>query len=279
MITLRRICLPLLALTLLATAAVTGPAHAQRSGQPVRQPTFIGGVTGCVAKEVPGTRTQNFTVKGVARSYLLVVPASVTGLTPVPVIMGLHGGNGTAADANRYMGLNSTTAALYVYFQAPFWPAAGGVGWDVSPTGVDFAYFDALLADLRAKHCVNAARVFATGKSNGGFMVNALACYRPGMFNAIAPVAGGGPSTSNCPVGAPVAAMIVHGSADVPVPIKAGRWSLEYWLYRTNYVGATPAPCISYPGTTRTVLWCQHTGGHIWPTWAAAGIRGFFLRQ
>jgi polyhydroxybutyrate depolymerase len=235
---------------------------------------------GCGSPVTPGTTTETIAVGGVQRTYRLTVPSSVDANTPTPVIMGLHGGSDTAQNASRYMGLTSETAALYVYPQAPYWPEAGGVAWNVDPAGVDFPYFDALLADLAADHCVDTSRVFAAGKSNGGFMVNALACYRPGMLRAIAPVAGGGPQTSRCPEG--VAAMIVHGTADRVVPIRSGQWSLELWLYKNGYTGGSPSPvepspCVSYPGTAKPVLWCQHGGAHIWPTWAGAGIRSFFL--
>lgn len=240
----------------------------------------VTGSAGCGRPVTPGTFNRSITVNGVKRTYVIAIPASVQASTPVPVIMGLHGGSDTAQNANRYMGLTNSYPALYVYPQAPYWPEAGGVGWNVDPAGVDFPYFDALVAELEAKHCVDPARFFAAGKSNGGFMVNSLACYRPGMFRAIAPVAGGGPQTSSCKQG--IAAMIVHGTADQVVKIEAGRWSLEYWLHMSGYQGTDPiatkpAPCIRWPGVTRRVYWCQHGGAHIWPTWAGGGIRGFFL--
>ena len=177
------------------------------------------------------------------------------------------------------MGLTGPEAAFYVYPQAPYWPAAGGVAWDVSPTGVDFPYFDALLGELALNYCIDSTRISATGKSNGAFFVNALACHRPGVLRSIAPVAGGGPS-SNCTKA--ISAMVVHGSADPVVAINSGRQSRDYWLAASLYTGAapvpaTPAPCISYPGTSNPVLWCQHSGAHIWPGWAGLGIRQFFL--
>jgi polyhydroxybutyrate depolymerase len=238
------------------------------------------GSAGCGKPVTPGTFNRTLTVKGVQRSYVIAIPASVTPSTPVPVIMGLHGGSDTAQNANRSMGLTNSYPALYVYPQAPYWPEAGGVAWNVDPAGVDFPYFDALVAELKARYCVDPARFFAAGKSNGGFMVNALACFRPGMFRAIAPVAGGGPQTSQCQQG--IAAMIVHGTADQVVKIESGKWSLEYWLHMSGYrsgdpIATKPAPCVRFPNTTRRVYWCQHSGGHIWPTWAGGGIRGFFL--
>jgi polyhydroxybutyrate depolymerase len=76
--------------------------------------------------------------------------------------------------------------------------------------------------------------------------------------------------------------MLVHGSTDRTVPIRSGQWTREYWLYRNGNTGGaaeptTPAPCLSYPGTARPVLWCQHDGGHIWPAWTGPAAVNFFL--
>jgi polyhydroxybutyrate depolymerase len=98
---------------------------------------------------------------------------------------------------------------------------------------------------------VDSARVFATGKSNGAFFVNSLLCQRAASCKAAASVAGGGPQYS---CSTPKAFMGVHGSASV-----------------------SPSPCVSYPGTLNPVVWCEHSGGHVWPSWAGADIRSFFL--
>lgn len=217
-----------------------------------------------------------------ARSYLVVIPREVPAGRAVPVIMGLHGGSGTAEEAYRSMGLVGDRAALYVFPQAPYWPEAGGVAWNVDPNGVDFPYFDRLIADLSSRYCVDVRRIFAAGKSNGAFMVNALACYRPELVRAIASVAGGGPSNSRCPGANPEPALIVHGSADRTVPIRSAQWTREYWLWRAKYGGAkaipaTPAPCVAYPGAQAPIMWCQHESGHTWPSWAGPAIVNFFL--
>jgi polyhydroxybutyrate depolymerase len=237
-----------------------------------------GGTSGCGLSVTAGTTTQTIVVNGVQRTYLKVVPASVNANIPAPIIMGFHGGNDTAENANAYMGLTSADPVLYIYPQAgPF--ADAWAGWNVDPAGLDFPYMDAVLADLKAKHCVDATRVFATGKSNGGFFVNSLLCQRGASFKAAASVAGGGPQY-NC--GQPRAFMGVHGTADAPVPISKGRQSRDYWLAANQYANAAavavnPSPCVSYPGTLNRVVWCEHTGAHTWPSWASAGIRSFFL--
>jgi polyhydroxybutyrate depolymerase len=241
-------------------------------------PTPGGGTPGCGLPTTPGPTTNTITVDGVWRTYLVVVPADLSPNTPTPIIMGFHGGNSTADYARQTYGLEGGKAVIYVYPQAgPF--ADAWAGWNVDPAGFDFRYFDAVLTDLGNRYCVDTKRVFVTGKSNGAFFVNSLACYRPNAIRAVAPVAGGGPQ-GNCTEAK--AAMIVHGSADAVVPVGAGMHSRDYWLAANGYSGApsipaNPPPCVFYPGTFNPVLWCQHGGGHDWPTWAGAGIRNFFL--
>jgi polyhydroxybutyrate depolymerase len=272
--TRRRFGLALVSLTVLVGfTALTSGAEA-RSGAPDRA---VAG--GCGRPATPGVSTRMITVHEAQRSYLLEVPANLPD-EPLPVIMGLHGGSDVAENAYRYMRLGNDRAALYVYPQAPYWPEVGGVAWNVDPGGVDFPYFDALLADLGTTHCVDRTRVFAAGKSNGGFMVNSLACFRPGLLRGIASVGGGGPQTSRCAAG--VAAMIVHGATDRTVPIRSGQWSRDYWLARNADTGAAPVetkipPCAGYPGSSKPVLWCQHPGAHTWPEWTGTGIVDFFL--
>jgi polyhydroxybutyrate depolymerase len=182
--------------------------------------------------------------------------------------MGFHGGNDTAENANAYMGLTTADPVLYIYPQAgPF--ADAWAGWNVDPAGADFSFVDAVLSDLKSKNCVDSARVFATGKSNGGFFVSSLLCQRPASFKAAASVAGGGPQY-NC--AQPRAFMGVHGTADTSVPISTGRGSRDYWLAANHYANAapvavSPSPCVSYPGTLNPVVWCEHSAGHVWPTW------------
>jgi polyhydroxybutyrate depolymerase len=240
-----------------------------------------GASPGCGLPVTPGQTKQTLDVGGVARTYLIVVPASVDGRTPAPVILGFHGGNGTSEAAASQYGLTGPERALYVYPQALEFPGAGGVAWNVSRDGNDDEFFDALLVDLGQKHCVDTTRIFAAGQSNGAFFVNQLGCYRPSALRAIAPVAGGGPSsTREC--SQRVAAMMVHGTADQTVRIEQGVFSRTFWLAANGCAGASsaptqPAPCAAYTGCAKPVLWCEHGGGHPWPSFAGPAIRSFFL--
>ncbi|HMJ54558.1 MAG TPA: hypothetical protein VK540_20895 [Polyangiaceae bacterium] len=238
------------------------------------------GSPGCGLPVTAGTTKVMMDVAGVERTYLRVVPASLDANTPAPLILGFHGGSGTAEQASQY-GLTGTEAALYVYPQALSFPAAGGVAWNVSPDGNDDEFIDALLVELGQKNCIDMTRVFAAGQSNGAFFVNELGCKRPEAFRAIAPAAGGGP-TGGCTKG--VSAMLIHGTADTTVLIEQGRFSRDYWLRANGCAGAPSAqadglPCVAYSGCAKPVLWCEHAGAHSWPAFAGNAIRSFFLRQ
>lgn len=259
------------------TSTSTPPPSSSSSPSPAPPPP-PGGTPGCGRPVTPGTTKHTIVVNRAPRTYLKVVPNGLDPRTPVPVILGLHGGNGTAEQANAYMGLTGSAPALYVYPQAgPF--ADAWAGWNVDPAGKDFPYFDVLVADLKANHCVQANQIFVAGMSNGGFMVNSLLCNRPNLFRAAASVAGGGPQ-NNC--AAPRAFLGVHGTADRTVPITTGRHSRAYWLAVNRHGGGAPAPanprpCVSHPGTVNPVIWCEHAGAHDWPSWTGSAIRNWFL--
>ena len=228
-----------------------------------------------------GTTTETVMVNGQTRSYVLAIPVALDGTSAVPLIFGFHGFGGTGEAASQYFNLTGAEAAVYAYPQAlPLPDQNGGIGWDMTADGVDVAFIDALAAKLSAEHCIDPARIFAAGHSHGASFSNHLGCYRPELFRAIAPVAGGGPWAGECT--GSVSAMLVHGSADSDVPIDNGLNSREHWLEANGCTGAAsvpsePAPCVSYEGCNEPVMWCEHSGGHEWPRFAGAGIRSFFL--
>jgi poly(3-hydroxybutyrate) depolymerase len=167
------------------------------------------------------------------------------------------------------------SAAIFVYPDG-LANDGGQATWNFTTTSADMAFFDALLADLKTKYCINTSRIFVTGHSMGGISTNAIGCYRGDIIRAIAPVAGMPPGfgvgTVTC--AGNVGAFIVHGNNDTTVDFtRGGIATRDFWLARngcsTDTVPdpTTPNACVDYQGCQPDlpVIWCVHTQGHNWP--------------
>jgi poly(3-hydroxybutyrate) depolymerase len=218
------------------------------------------------------------------RSYVLSVPDVYDANEPYPLVFAWHGLGGSGTGARQYFRIEQQAGgqAIFVYPSAlPLESQGGQPAWDLSPTGIDAAFFDALLADLSQKYCINQSRVFSTGHSWGGFFTNRLGCSRGNVLRAVAPVAGGRPFGGGGACNPPaIPAWIAHGSNDMTVLIPTGEGSRDLWT-EANTCDATtqpttPEPCVAYDGCDSSVHWCLHDQGHNWPTFAAAGIWAFF---
>lgn len=222
-------------------------------------------------------------VDGQTRTFVLSLPNNYDPEEPYPLILAWHGlgGNGTLAKA--YFGLQGVASdeAIIVYPDAlPRDADNGQTGWDLDPLGYDFIFFDALYSHLTSSLCVETSQVFSTGHSYGGYMSNQIGCYRADVSSAIAPVAGGGP-WANCSTQIPV--LLIHGSNDDVVELAQGQASLDKWLSTNTcteaFASAEVSPCVRFEGCEAEVQWCEHTGEHEWPPFAAEAIWGFFTNQ
>lgn len=234
-----------------------------------------------------GPQDRMLVVDGTDRHYIVVVPPGYDPNTSYPVVFAWHGRGGSGMLARQYFGIEEAAggAAIFVYADGlPLPDMQNQTGWDLTAEGEDMRFFDAMLADLQATLCVDDARVFSAGHSFGGFMSNSLGCFRGGTIRAIAPVAGGGPFGA-CT--GQVAAWIAHGTLDEVVLLSFGEMSRDLWAAANNCdttmsSDVDPAPCVAYAGCDAEypVHWCQHDipdfMGHTWPSWAGAGIWGFF---
>jgi poly(3-hydroxybutyrate) depolymerase len=159
----------------------------------------------------------------------------------------------------------------------------GGTGWDLTATGIDVAFFDALLTTISNNYCIDRNRVFATGHSYGAMFTNALGCFRGDVLRAIAPVAGMPPSAygrGSVTCAGNVGAWIAHGQNDPTVNYTTGGIATrDFWIGKngcsttTAPVAVNPAGCVEYQGcqSDLPVVWCVHDEGHNWPTANATG--------
>ncbi|MCB6177191.1 hypothetical protein LHP98_03505 [Rhodobacter sp. Har01] len=164
------------------------------------------------------------------RWYRIDLPAKTRG---APVILALHGGGGDPEQFARSSGLGDAgTAQGY----AVVFPAGTGrrgdrlLTWNggyccgsAARRGVqDEAFLKAVIADVAARYGVDDGRVFLTGMSNGSIMSETFAARNPGLVRAVAGVSGTMDTRSNRLRG-PVAALVIHGTADSMVPYQGGQ--------------------------------------------------------
>lgn len=183
-------------------------------------------VAGCNTRAaVPASYTTN--VHGVARTYRVHLPAGYNGRKAFPLILAYPGHAEPSARFERYTGL-SALPAIVVYPDGLL-GTDGTVAWQgapySSPQADDIAFTSTILREVRANLCVNRARTYAVGHSNGGGLVSMLACRLPGDFAAYAIVNGAlyAQSQAACTTSrAPASIIDFHGTADPTIRYNGG---------------------------------------------------------
>jgi polyhydroxybutyrate depolymerase len=167
------------------------------------------------------------------RSYLLHVPAGAVAGAPLPVVVNLHGRTITA---EVHEGLTDFSATADVEGFILITPQGVGRTWNggaccgeaMEQNIDDVSFIAAVLDDVEGALCVDSARVFVAGMSNGGYMTYRLACELAERFAGAASVAG--PTAVTCDAPArPVPVFHLHGTSDNIVPYNGfgGAMSVE----------------------------------------------------
>jgi polyhydroxybutyrate depolymerase len=192
------------------------------------------------------TAIESVTAAGVPREYALATPSTYSAEEAYPLVLVLHGdgGDGPSMRAAFPFDEASGQRAIVAY------PSGNHKGWDLyDPTdqNADMLFLLALIDAVEQRFRIDPAMVFATGFSSGAFMVNQLACRRPGLLRGIAPHSGGAPDEPSDPaalrwengytrcagqaIGSGPAALVIHGSDDTTVSYASGDFSASYWAY------------------------------------------------
>ena len=170
---------------------------------------------------------QTVKINGIPRTYLLHLPDNLK--KNAPLVFVLHGYGGTA-DPQKY-GMNEISdkygfAVCYPQGEKdgrgkPCWNVGYPFQEDMKIDDVDFLC--KLAKHLQIKHGLSRKNTFCTGMSNGGEMCYVLACQRPDVFSAVAPIAGLTMEwlykSCPCPTN-PVPVFEVHGTKD-----KTSEWN------------------------------------------------------
>jgi polyhydroxybutyrate depolymerase len=152
-----------------------------------------------VTVQVSGTFvSRNVIVPGQGtRKYSIYTPAFGANTSPHPAILAMHGGGGTAMLQAASSTLNKFAQEQLVY--VAYLEGSGAIqtfnagnccGFAQTQNLDDVAYVSKVLDDVQSNFNVNAAKIYATGLSNGGMMSHRLACSLSDRFAAIAAIAG-----------------------------------------------------------------------------------------
>lgn len=232
------------------------------------------------------------------RTYILHAPPQATNETALPLLVMLHGGFGTAAHMQSRYGMDPVADELGFYVA---YPDGAAFAWDaVHCCGLPFAYqvddvgfLAAVIADVAARHAVDAERVCVAGHSNGGMMAYRFAAERSDLVACAAVVAGtiGGRPAPDEPVRMPdaprhhVSVLHIHATDDPQVPYDGGKSPSNYdgrsdlsvnathafWLAANGLDGPSQRWTegnVSYErsvGDGVEVLFATTVGGHGWP--------------
>ncbi len=265
----------LVSATVLALAVVCQACSSAGSGTP---PTSAAGSakaaagapvpsSGCgPATSAVSLQRQDIEVDGVDRWYLLTTPAPGTpppgtpttpggagsGAGPVarPLVLDFHGlaeGASLHALTSRFGQLGQKDGFVVAFPEGTGSP----VQWDTSSRGTanaDLAFVTAMLDHLEQTQCIDTSRVYASGFSDGAFMVSQLACTMSARLTAIAAVSGL-QLPRPCPTTRRVPVLTFHGTADPILFFNGGigTGTLDRVLGRSSPTGSSSTTTTTRP--------------------------------
>jgi polyhydroxybutyrate depolymerase len=255
---------------------------------------------GCTSQgAATASATVNLTYGSMMRTYILHVPAGAPS-GPRPLVLNMHGYTGSASQQEGLTAMDAVSdqAGFFVAYpngegSPSDWNAGACCSAASEGDRDDEGFLGAVIDDIAARSCVDLARVYASGFSNGGMMTYRLGCEVSARFAAIASVSGSAViPLDTCTPTHPMPLMHIHGNADPLVPYDGGAGGLplsgrptpifpaaadEVAAFRTKdgcpstsdvYFDSGNAHCDHWgpcQGGSDVVFCTISQGGHAWP--------------
>ncbi len=233
-------------------------------------------------------RPQEFTVDGVKRQAMVYAPESAKE-APAPLVFVFHGHGGNMRNTIRSFHIHELwPEAVVIYPQGLNTPGrltdpeGKKPGWQSGPGDQgdrDLKFFDAMLAEAKARVKIDDKRIYSTGHSNGGGFTYLLWAMRGEVFAAMAP--SGAAAAKSRDLLKPKPVLHIAGEKDPLVKYEWQKLMID-GLLKLNQCGEGGAwekneKCTAYPSAIGApVVTAIHPGGHEFPKQAPAVIVQFF---
>ena len=283
----RVVRLPLLALLPVTLAGALAACAADRS---------IGGPVPPEHHDTVPTGYLGLDTEQGLRAYRLHVPATLPA-GKVPLLLALHGYSDNAANMESWSGFDALadTAGFIVAYPegccTPHMWNGGGPYEQWSNRTDDVGFVRRLVEALAGRYPIDRERVYATGHSNGAYMVYRLAHELSDLIAGVAPVAGSEFKVAYARPVRVVAIIHIHALDDTTVPFLGKDlggvpvWPVPDVLERWRYLQHCALPADTTVNANGVValrwrcaaggdlaLYTVASGGHLWPSRALNGL-------
>lgn len=227
-----------------------------------------------------GVNTLTLSVGDTERTYRLFIPSSATTGDPLPMTFNIHGLRSNIAGQVAVSGFE-TMAETEGFMVATPQGLNDRWGFQNQPGNPDIAFFKAMIESIGKATCLDLARVYSAGISNGGMMSATLACQMGDQIAAVGLVAGIRQPT-NCNTDRPIPMIVLWGKNDNVLPFYGGLGPLLTRLGGGGTDGTVPPPPTAPPANTQGFPpveqvvgeWAAHDGCNPDPTVLPVGSAG-----
>ncbi|HET9028853.1 MAG TPA: alpha/beta fold hydrolase [Candidatus Aquilonibacter sp.] len=222
------------------------------------------------------------------RTYRVYRPPHLSRTHAVPLVVMLHGGFGSSAQAERAYHWDEAAAkdgfvVLYPDGVGRSWNAGTCCGMPARQQIDDVGFLTNAIERVERDEHIDPARIVVAGMSNGAMMAYRMACEAPISLYGIASVAG--TMTSSCDAPKPTNVVEIHGDADRNVPYDGGtgrgfarvnarsvdsviaRWSAIDGCHHAAPLARGPVSMTTYGCDDKRIVFLVtvHGAGHQWP--------------